>query len=147
MFRIISITLFLLFLSPTLLIAQTVIPGGTVSGQWTLDGSPYLIQGDIIIADDTVLDIEAGVQVEFQGYYYLRCEGQINAIGTENDTIIFTASNPFCCWDGIDFVDLDYNSMDSSRLEFCEISYGKASLIIGPKWDTLRITSSGMSAT
>ena len=47
--------------------AQTSIPGGNVSGFWALAGSPYYIQGSIVIPNDSTLTIEPGVTVNFQG--------------------------------------------------------------------------------
>ena len=110
--------------------SDTVINGGPVSGTWTQSGSPYLIMGDIAIDETSALTIEPGVEVLFQGYFRLLCEGQLLAIGTETDSILFTPADTTEGWDGIDFVDLDFNAMDSSRLEYCELSYGISSRFI-----------------
>ena len=130
MLRTISFLISTLILTASLY-AQTIIPGGPVSGTWTYDNSPYLIQGDISIDETSTLEIEPGVDVLFQGYYRLLCEGQLLAIGTEADSITFTAEDTSEGWDGIDFVDLNLNTMDSSRVEYCIISYGVASRRIG----------------
>jgi len=42
---------------------------GDVSGQWTKEGSLYLIDGEITVPQDQTLKIEPGVQVIFQGHY------------------------------------------------------------------------------
>ena len=47
--------------------ADTIVPGGYVSGTWTAAGSPYLVQGDITVHADSTLNIEPGVEVNFQG--------------------------------------------------------------------------------
>ena len=47
--------------------SQTAVPEGSVSGTWTQDGSPYIVQGDIIINDGTTLVINPGVTVNFAG--------------------------------------------------------------------------------
>ena len=47
--------------------ADTVIPGGYVSGNWTVTGSPYLIEGNITIHSDSSLNIDPAVDVSFQG--------------------------------------------------------------------------------
>ena len=57
--------------------AETIIPGGAVSGTWTQTGSPYLIEGDIAIDNSSTLTIGPGVDVIFQGYFRLLCEGQL----------------------------------------------------------------------
>jgi hypothetical protein len=43
--------------------SQTYIPPGDVSGMWILSSSPYYIQGDITIPNDSTLIIEPGVLV------------------------------------------------------------------------------------
>ena len=72
--------------------AETHIPGGPVSGNWTLAGSPYLIEGEISIPSGTALLIDPGVEVIFQVHRKFIIEGQLTAVGTESDTILFTAS-------------------------------------------------------
>ena len=51
--------------------AQTSIPAGTVSGTWTLAGSPYNIQGAIQIPNGDSLIIQPGVSVVFHDTYKL----------------------------------------------------------------------------
>ena len=67
--------------------SQTSIAAGNVSGNWTLVGSPYLIQGHIIIPTDSTLFIQPGVVVAFQGHYKFNILGNIQAIGTPVDSI------------------------------------------------------------
>ncbi|UCF64454.1 MAG: hypothetical protein JSW33_01095, partial [bacterium] len=114
--------------------AQTIISPGDVSGSWPISGSPYLIQGDILIPADSTLTIEPGVTVEFQGHYTLNVQGRLLAIGAENDTILFTVSdtsgfsNPDTSlggWNSIRFIDTPSNN-DSSKFNFCRFQYGKA---------------------
>src|ERR1019366_8245901 len=40
--------------------SQTSIPGGIVSGTWTLAGSPYQVQGSIQVPNDSTLTIQPG---------------------------------------------------------------------------------------
>ena len=72
---------------------DTVVPGGTVSGIWSITGSPYLIEGDISIHADSTLSIEPGVLVDFQGHYQLYVNGALEALGTAQDSIVFTAAD------------------------------------------------------
>jgi hypothetical protein len=92
--------------------ADTTIPGGYVSGNWTAAGSPYLVQGNITIQADSTLNIEPGVEVNFQGHYTLTVNGFLQAIGAATDSIHFTASTD---WEGINFT----SAPDSSHLEYC----------------------------
>ncbi len=106
-------------------VAQTNIPGGNVSGTWNIAGSPYLVQGSIMVPNDSTLIIEPGVTVNFQGTYKLYVQGRVIAIGTVADTIIFTAANTANGWCGIRF-DNTPASNDTSKLSYCKFQYGKA---------------------
>jgi len=98
---------------------ETIVPGGNVSGTWTALESPYLIDGEITIAEDDTLIIEPGVDVIFQGHYKLIVNGWLFAEGTETDSILFTAADTSEGWDDIRFVD----APDSSILKFCTLQY------------------------
>ena len=67
--------------------AQTTVPGGVVNGNWGIAGSPYNIQGSIVIPDNTTLTIEPGVVVNFEGTYKILVLGRLLAEGLVNDTI------------------------------------------------------------
>ena len=49
--------------------AQTIIPGGEVSGEWNTADSPFLIEGDIYLPPTARLIIREGVEVIFQDFY------------------------------------------------------------------------------
>ncbi|MCK4653808.1 MAG: chitobiase/beta-hexosaminidase C-terminal domain-containing protein, partial [Candidatus Cloacimonetes bacterium] len=128
------ISFFLILLNILFLSAQTNIPGGDVSGIWTQENSPYLIEGEIVIPDGETLNINAGVLVEFQGHYKLRVQGCLIAIGTEVEKIHFTIndttgfSNPSSdegSWHSIRFEETPAVN-DSSYIIHCIIEYGKA---------------------
>ena len=112
--------LFLVFTSPQSIYPQSTVPGGYVSGTWTAAGSPYLVQGSILIHADSTLNIEPGVVVEFQGNYSFTINGFLQATGTAIDSIHFTAVTT---WMGLEF----NNAPDSSHLAYCTIS-GSATL-------------------
>lgn len=104
---------------------QTVIPGGEVSGTWTAAGSPYLVNGAIMIAHDSTLVIEPSVSIEFQGNYKLLVLGRLIAIGTPEDSISITAADTTNGWLGIRFENTNPLN-DTSRIAYCKIQYGKA---------------------
>ena len=129
----------LIFLSLGTVFSQTPVPGGNVSGTWTLSGSPYQINGDITIPNSQSLIIEPGVLVEFQGHYKFNVQGRLLAIGTETDTIVFTINDttgfsnpdiPDGGWHGIIFNNTPAVN-DSSKIIYCTLQYGKA---VGPFW-------------
>jgi len=106
-------------------ICQTSIPSGSVSGIWTRNGSPYLMQGSIMIPVDSTLIIQGGTTLVFPDDCKLLVLGRLLAIGTSEDSIFFTAANSSIGWRGIRF-DNTALSGDTSRLEFCNIQYGTA---------------------
>ncbi|MCK4695156.1 MAG: right-handed parallel beta-helix repeat-containing protein, partial [Candidatus Cloacimonetes bacterium] len=116
------LTLVILFLSTLYLSADTYIPGGDVSGTWELTGSPFYIEGEITIPSGETLYIEPGVDVIFNGYYKFIVNGFIEAIGTEADSILFTAADPVTGWHSLRFFD----APDNSHLSYCIIEYGNA---------------------
>jgi hypothetical protein len=102
----------------------TEIPGGPVYGDWYSSGNPYNVNGDINVPVDSTLYIHEGVEVIFQADYRLQVNGFLEAVGTESDSILFTASTT---WGGITFT----NAPDSSHLAYCtitgcQIGYGAA---------------------
>lgn len=111
-----------LFLRLVAVQAETIISGGTVSGTWHSSGSPYLIQGDINIPTGSVLTVENGTEIIFQGHHKLTVNGILNAIGAFNDSIRFAAANPDTGWLGIRFL----SAQDSSHLAYCIIQNGRA---------------------
>ncbi|MBI5539627.1 MAG: right-handed parallel beta-helix repeat-containing protein [Bacteroidia bacterium] len=106
-------------------LSATNIPGGNVSGLWTLAGSPYIILGSIMVPNGSTLTIEPGTEVRFQGTCKLLVLGSLQAIGTVTDTIIFTATNITAGWRGIRF-DNTSSTNDSSKISYCKLQYAKA---------------------
>ena len=105
--------------------AQTTVPGGNVSGTWTLAGSPYLVQGSVMVPGNQTLTIEPGVKVVFQGTFKLLVIGRLLAIGTATDSITFTAADTAAGWRSIRF-DGTSAASDTSKFIYCRLEYGKA---------------------
>ena len=104
----------------TLVFGETVVPAGSVSGTWTAAGAPYLIQGDIAIPAGSILTIGSGVEVNFQGHYKLVVEGALAALGTPEDSVVFTTDDEATGWHGIRIS----KSADSARMDYCIIEHG-----------------------
>jgi len=114
--------------------SDTIIPAGNVSGNWDIDGSPYLIEGEITIPDGETLTIDPGILVEFQGHYIFNIQGRILAEGTEQDSIFFTIADTTGfsnfnstagSWDSFEFIETPVTN-DSSKFEYCRIEYAKS---------------------
>ncbi len=106
--------------------SQTIIPGGPISGTWTMGGEPYLIEGETTIENGTTLTIEAGVHVIWQNNSSsMLVYGQILAQGTETDSIIFTAAIPLNGWKGVR-LDSARVTNDTSKFEYCVFEYAIA---------------------
>ncbi len=84
---------------------------------WTAANSPYIINANLIIPDGCSLTIEPGVEIVFNGFYKMRAFGSINAVGTEEDSIKFYATNTIEGWQGIKYV--DNTSSDVSLFKYC----------------------------
>ncbi|MEJ2709400.1 MAG: PKD domain-containing protein, partial [Anaerolineales bacterium] len=101
----------------------TTIWGGDVMGVWTLDGSPYRIEGDISVPAGQTLSIEPGVQVIFQSWYQFIVNGTLQADGTAGAPILFSAVDSSPGWLGIRFI----GASDSSTLTYAIVEKGHAS--------------------
>lgn len=113
-----------LVLISTCAFTQTIIPSGDVSGTWSLAASPYFVVGDILIPEDSTWIIEPGVVIELEHDVRVTVEGNILAIGTETDSIVFQAEEPdfHQAFEGFEFNQTSLNQ-DSSIFEFCRISW------------------------
>jgi len=107
------------------LYAQTHV-SGNVSGEWTIAGSPYIVDGDIIIETSDSLYVEPGVSVIFSDHYIFDIQGRLIAEGTEDGIITFTAENPEIGWGGLRFHHTNDNGQEPSHLRYCVLEYGKA---------------------
>jgi parallel beta-helix repeat protein len=96
---------------------------GDVSGVWNLNKSPYIVESDIIVPKDSLLIIQPGVEIHFNGHYKFTINGCLIASGKPDSMILFTRHFPLdrYNWWGLRFVDADTNC----RIESCIIEYGQ----------------------
>ncbi len=110
---------FIIFIAiSTSVFAQTQVSGNQ-SGIWTTENSPYEVIGEITVPSGETLTIEPDVEINFQAYYKFTVNGNLQAIGTESDSIFFTTDNQATGWGGIRF-----DTPDISNLSYCRIEYG-----------------------
>ncbi|MCU0360056.1 MAG: right-handed parallel beta-helix repeat-containing protein [Bacteroidia bacterium] len=119
--------LFALQLYLSLVLQSQTNISGNLSGTLTLANSPYLVQGHLMIQPNNTLVIQPGVVLEFQNHFKLNVQGVLRAKGTASDSIIFkmNPSQASLGWWGIRF-EMTPSSQDSSILEYCKISGGRA---------------------
>lgn len=113
---------FLIFFLSHQTFPQTHIPTGNVNGKWTKQNSPYYIDGEIKIPYGKKLIIEPGVKVIFTGRYKFEIYGTLIAIGSPQDSIIFTAGNLQEKWKGLRFNE----TFTKSIFQYCIIEHGWA---------------------
>jgi hypothetical protein len=104
-------------------VTGTIVSGGEVRGAWTKASSPYTITDDIEVLKGRTLTIEPGVVVKFAGHFKFTVgyRATLTAIGSEEENIIFTATDTDEGWFGLRFV----NSGDEDTLKYCTIEYSK----------------------
>ncbi len=95
--------------------AQT---SGTVSGTWAA-GSTVTVTGHLLVPSGQTLTIEPGVSVLFTGRFDLVVQGELIAIGTPGNEILFSRASSAVTWGGIRFQDAD----DRSILEHCQLEH------------------------
>jgi len=74
--------------------ADTQIEAGEVSGEWTIEGSPYIVLGDIVVKENETLVIKPGVEVRFarSKQLLIGSSERLIAEGTKDAMIIFTSN-------------------------------------------------------
>lgn len=115
--------------------ADTIPDNSSIFGIWAKENSPYIIMGEVSVPVDSTLIIEPGVIVQLKSstydssFYYstlgvglMKVYGKIVAIGTENDSIVFTR-NGFGYWGSISFL---HFTEEPNVFKFCKVSYGKS---------------------
>jgi regulation of enolase protein 1 (concanavalin A-like superfamily) len=97
---------------------------GDISVVWDSTGSPYHVTCDVTVPAGQTLEIRPGVKVLFTGHYKFNVFGNLQAIGTEQDSIVFTRAFPTdeSKWAGFRIT----NAADTIRLNYCLVEYGNA---------------------
>ena len=98
---------------------SAAIVQGEVSGDWTIEDHPYDVLDDIVLRAGDVLNIEAGVRINFRSGTRFEVFGTLLANGEEGDSILFRANNGVIGdWQWLKF---DGNGANQSVLNYCII--------------------------
>jgi len=106
---------------------------GNVWGVWTADNNPYEVTGDLRVPQESTLVIQPGCYIDFLGHYVFLVDTNavFQAVGTENDSITFTATDTTDGWYGLRLFSAD----NSCELSYCIIEYGKIMYYHEPYWE------------
>jgi hypothetical protein len=157
-------TYFLFLLLVNAATAQTNVSGFiNANTTWTLAGSPYIVVGNALLSQGYTLTIDPGVVVKFDSAKALQIDGELHAVGTAADRIVFTSNQTIpdsgdwgkihladSCVDAV--FDINGNYLSGSIMKYCEVSYagglGFGAIHIGessPYISQCRITYSNAS--
>ena len=90
---------------------------GNISGELTAENSPYKVTSDLIIAPNTSLQIDPGVELFFVKDAGMIVHGQLNITGNFYYFVLLAAYDSNNKWKGIKFI----NSSSSNTIDFVEI--------------------------
>ncbi len=108
-------------------VANTTYVSGhiTSDASWTKTGSPYIVEGDVYVDSLVTLTIEPGVEVRLDSMKCIEIYGTLNAIGTDNDSIIISALDTTKRWSTLWFK----SASAAGSISYCRIEYADNSAI------------------
>jgi hypothetical protein len=105
------------------LFSQTYFQGGIYNNtEWTKLNSPYIITGDVVLFPDKTLTIQPGVEIRFDGFYFLEIRGTLISIGTETDRISYKSNASTRNKSDWDKLKLKTNQGAKASFEYCDFS-------------------------
>ena len=123
-------------------------PNTDVSGSinvdttWRVAGSPYRLIGDVTVVPGVALTIEAGVAVMGNSGTRLLIQGQLTAIGTSEQTILFTSSTNSGPnqWVGLVF------DQGKGVLEHVTVRYAGTGIVVSGQQASLSVSASQINS-
>jgi len=104
-------------------VTEDAIAEGNVSGIWHSDLSPYLVTGDLLVDEGSLLEIEPGTTIILENGAEFLIKGQIIADARDGEMISFTTES---AWKGIHIED----SPEENIIAWCEITGATESAIL-----------------
>ena len=117
----VSLTLVIMLLVPITILAQPTIQGA-LSG--SLGPGNYIVNGDCEVISGQSLTINPGTTFLHNGHHTWDIYGELTAVGTETQPIVFDRQNPIeeNKWGGLRFQD---GASEDCILQWCEIAFCK----------------------
>src|SRR5258706_197017 len=116
--------------------AQTNVSGFiNANTTWNLSCSPYIGVGNTILLNGYTLTVDPVVEVKFDSAKSLQIHGELHAVGTSTQSIIFTSNQAVLAagnWGKIQFSSLSTgavfdaggNYLSGSIMKYCAVAYG-----------------------
>jgi hypothetical protein len=127
-----SLLFIVAFFMSASLISQTEVGGGIFTNTtWVKADSPYEVVSDIVIFPDQTLTIEPGVEIRFRpGTQLENRDGNLVAIGTRDEQILFSVTDTTEKWKGIFNNNLEAGSPVLS-FEYIIVEYAETGINFG----------------
>ncbi len=118
-----------LLINPNRATAGTPVQGPiSTDTSWTVDGSPYWVEGDVVVLSPANLTVEPGVEVLFNGLYAIYVEGVLYSVGTPASAIDYT-SNLSTPSPG-DWKGLQVNATGRATIRHTNITYSTRGVVL-----------------
>lgn len=127
-----SSTLILLTLLIALpLSSQTNVSGNiSVNTTWGIQGSPYIVVGNVGVPTGLTLRIAPGVTVKYAGAFLIFVKGTVIAVGKKDSVITFTGTTPMVN-SGATHLKFEGADLSASQLRYVTMEYAFKSIRIG----------------
>jgi outer membrane protein assembly factor BamB len=106
----------------------------------TYANSPYIVKGNVLVEKGAVLTIDAGVELRFDGEYYLQIEGKLIAIGYDDNMIKFTSNKATPKPGDWNAIIIRENSDHGSIIKYCTVEYSERGIHLDTHGSSVPIT-------
>ncbi len=98
------------------------VAGGTINANltWCPAGNPFVVTGNVTVAEGATLTLEPGTVVKFGQFKGLWVDGTLSAVGTSASPITFTGTTEAPDWWWV----IGVQNSGSADFDWCDIGYG-----------------------